>query len=53
MDLEARIDRLESIKAIKKPKHMYMNSCDLGYPPEELGEKGNTAAEKQGPRTGE
>lgn len=37
MDLEARIDRLESIEAIKKLKHVYMNWCDLGYPPEKLG----------------
>jgi len=32
-DLAKRIDRLESIDAIKKLKHLYMNYCDLGYPP--------------------
>lgn len=36
-DLEARIDRLESIEAIKRLKHVYMNYCDLGYPPDKLG----------------
>lgn len=36
-DLEARIDRLESIEAIKKLKHIYMQHCDLGYPPDKLG----------------
>ncbi|MEO1190437.1 MAG: nuclear transport factor 2 family protein [Pseudomonadota bacterium] len=36
-DLEARIDRLESIEAIKSLKHRYMNECDLGYPPAKLG----------------
>ena len=36
-DLAKRIDRLESIEAIKKLKHLYMNYCDLGYPPEKLG----------------
>ncbi len=35
--LEKRIDRLESIEAIKKLKHLYMNYCDLGYPPAKLG----------------
>ena len=35
--LEKRIDRLESIEAIKKLKHLYMNYCDLGYPPARLG----------------
>lgn len=35
--LEARIDRLESIEAIKKLKHVYMTYCDLGYPPAALG----------------
>jgi SnoaL-like protein len=35
--LEKRIDRLESIEAIKKLKHRYMNYCDLGYPPAKLG----------------
>jgi len=35
-DLAKRIDRLESIEAIKKLKHLYMNYCDLGYPPEKL-----------------
>jgi len=29
-DLAKRIDRLESIEAIKKLKHVYMNFCDLG-----------------------
>ena len=37
MDLATRIDRLESIEAIKKLKHVYMNWCDLGYPPDKLG----------------
>lgn len=36
-DLAARIDRLESIEAIKKLKHVYMSWCDLGYPPDKLG----------------
>ena len=36
-NLAKRIDRLESIEAIKKLKHLYMNYCDLGYPPEKLG----------------
>jgi hypothetical protein len=36
-DLAGRIDRLESIEAIKKLKHLYMNYCDLGYPPDKLG----------------
>ena len=36
-DLEARIDRLESIEAIKKLKHVYMTYCDLGYQPADLG----------------
>ena len=35
--LAERIDRLESIEAIKKLKHLYMNYCDLGYPPDKLG----------------
>jgi hypothetical protein len=35
--LEARIDRLESIEAIKTLKHTYMQFCDLGYPPNKLG----------------
>ncbi len=35
--LEVRVDRLESIEAIKKLKHIYMQHCDLGYPPEKLG----------------
>ena len=35
--LEARVDRLESIEAIKKLKHIYMMYCDLGYPPAKLG----------------
>ena len=35
--LEARVDRLESIEAIKKLKHVYMMHCDLGYPPDKLG----------------
>ncbi len=35
--LEARVDRLESIEAIKKLKHVYMNHCDLGYKPADLG----------------
>ncbi len=35
--LETRIDRLESIEAIKKLKHVYMNHCDLGYKPTDLG----------------
>ena len=37
MTLEERIDRLESIEAIKRLKHVYMNWCELGYPPEQLG----------------
>jgi hypothetical protein len=36
-DLAKRIDRLESIEALKKLKHLYMNYCDLGYPPDKLG----------------
>lgn len=36
-DIENRIDRLESIEAIKKLKHRYMSYCDLGYPPDKLG----------------
>lgn len=36
-DLAARVDRLESIEAIKKLKHVYMEYCDLGYPPAHLG----------------
>ena len=36
-NLAKRIDRLESIEAIKKLKHVYMNYCDLGYPPDKLG----------------
>ncbi|MDF1730244.1 MAG: nuclear transport factor 2 family protein [Minwuia sp.] len=36
-DLAARVDRLESIEAIKKLKHVYMNECDLGYLPDRLG----------------
>lgn len=36
-DLAARIDRLESIEAIKQLKHRYMEYCDLGYPPAKLG----------------
>ncbi|GAB5469491.1 MAG: hypothetical protein Kilf2KO_25210 [Rhodospirillales bacterium] len=36
-DLEARIDRLESIEAIKTLKHVYMQHCDLGYLPADLG----------------
>ncbi|WP_417516573.1 nuclear transport factor 2 family protein [Minwuia sp.] len=35
--LETRIDRLESIEAIKKLKHVYMKHCDVGYPPAQLG----------------
>lgn len=37
MTLEERIDRLESIEAIRRLKHVYMNWCDLGYPPAHLG----------------
>jgi hypothetical protein len=36
-DLARRIDRLESIEALKKLKHVYMHYCDLGYLPEKLG----------------
>ena len=36
-DLAKRIDRLESIEALKNLKHRYMQYCDLGYPPEKLG----------------
>lgn len=36
-DLAKRIDRLESIEAIKKLKYTYMTYCDLGYPPDKLG----------------
>lgn len=36
-DLEERIDRLESIEAIKQLKHRYMSYCDRGYPPDKLG----------------
>ena len=35
--LAERVDRLESIEAIKKLKHRYMHYCDLGYPPDKLG----------------
>jgi hypothetical protein len=35
--LAERIDRLESVEAIKKLKHIYMRYCDLGYPPDKLG----------------
>ena len=35
--LERRVDRLESIEAIKNLKHRYMNYCDFGYPPSKLG----------------
>ena len=35
--LEKRVDRLESIEAIKNLKHRYMTYCDLGYPPSKLG----------------
>jgi SnoaL-like protein len=35
--LAERLDRLESIEAITKLKHRYMNYCDLGYPPDKLG----------------
>jgi hypothetical protein len=36
-DLARRIERLESIEAIKNLKHVYMHYCDLGYPPAKLG----------------
>lgn len=36
-DLARRIDRLESIEAIRTLKHRYMTYCDLGYPPDQLG----------------
>ena len=36
-DLAARVDRLESIDAIRKLKHVYMKHCDLGYLPADLG----------------
>jgi hypothetical protein len=36
-DLARRVDRLESVEAIKKLKHTYMKYCDLGYPPAKLG----------------
>ena len=32
--LEARIDRLEAVEAIKKLKHQYCAYCDDGYDPE-------------------
>ena len=35
--LETRVDRLESIEAIQKLKHVYMMYCDLGYAPAQLG----------------
>lgn len=35
--IEASLDRLESIEAIKKLKHTYMAYCDQGYPPDQLG----------------
>lgn len=35
--LEKRVDRLESIEAIKNLKHRYMTYCDFGYPPAKLG----------------
>ncbi len=33
-DLEARLDRMESIEAIKKLKHQYCAYCDDSYDPE-------------------
>ena len=36
-DIETAVDRLESIEAIKKLKHIYMTYCDQGYPPGKLG----------------
>lgn len=36
-DLAKRIDRLESIEAIRNLKYRYMTYCDLGYPPDKLG----------------
>lgn len=35
--LEKRVDRLESIEAIKMLKHRYMTYCDFGYAPDKLG----------------
>ena len=35
-DLVRRVDRLESIEAIRTLKHRYMTYCDLGYPPDKL-----------------
>ncbi len=35
--LEKAIVRLESIEAIKRLKHTYMEYCDQGYPPAKLG----------------
>jgi len=37
LSLEERVDRLESIEAIKKLKHIYMQHCDVGYLPKDLG----------------
>ena len=34
---EKRVERLESIEAIKNLKHRYMTYCDFGYPPSKLG----------------
>lgn len=36
-DLARRLDRLESIEAIRSLKHRYMTYCDIGYPPDKLG----------------
>jgi hypothetical protein len=35
-DLEKRIDRLESLEAIRKLKHTYCKYCDENYNPEKL-----------------
>lgn len=35
-DLETRVDRLESLEAIRKLKHMYCKFCDENYNPEKL-----------------
>lgn len=35
--LEQRIAKLEAIEAIRQLKHVYMNYCDIGYPPDKLG----------------
>ena len=35
--LQERVDRLEAIEAIKQLKYVYMDHCDNGYRPNEIG----------------